>query len=441
LDDEIDLRPYFQALLLSWRWILGVTLAAATAAVGVSFLIAPTYESAALVAVTAPRQLVQFDPRFEAVDEIRPLNAYPELATSDEMLARLLDDIGAPVESIETVRQLQRVAEAESGSDPSLVRLTIRLGNPIEAARVANKWAETVVTQVNEIYGDQGGEQVAYFEGQLREAGGELGMAESALIEFQSRNRSSIIDDQLVSMKLEHADSLARQREMRFLIQDISELRDQIAERSANNPPAFSDQLTALLLQLTAYGNGEMAQVQIQLDTSDLLTGIDRDQQRALLEGLIEGLVSRAAQLEERLLALEPQILALQQELQKSRAEGDHLLRDREIANETYIALARKVEEERITSQDTSSGVRLASRAAVPEEPISPRKSLNAVISGAVAGLLTTVGIIINIWWRRQDQNPARQSEDTASGSTRALIGGEGAGAGQLSTDARIASP
>ena len=91
MEEEIDLRQYVEVLIRSWGWIAGLALVAAAAALGVSFLIPPTYEATALVAVTEPRYVMRFDPRFETVNSVQPAyQAYPELAASDDLLQDLL---------------------------------------------------------------------------------------------------------------------------------------------------------------------------------------------------------------------------------------------------------------------------------------------------------------------------------------------------------------
>ena len=90
MDERFDFRPYIEAVLRRWRLLLGGTILAGILAVGLSYLVTPTYEAHTLVLIVDPSQLVQFDPRFETVDEIRPRQAYPVLALSDNLLQTLL---------------------------------------------------------------------------------------------------------------------------------------------------------------------------------------------------------------------------------------------------------------------------------------------------------------------------------------------------------------
>ncbi|NCF68576.1 MAG: lipopolysaccharide biosynthesis protein, partial [Chloroflexi bacterium] len=54
MEEEIDLRPYVEALLRNWKWIIGAGILAALIALGFSFLMPSTYEATALVAVSEP---------------------------------------------------------------------------------------------------------------------------------------------------------------------------------------------------------------------------------------------------------------------------------------------------------------------------------------------------------------------------------------------------
>ena len=65
LEEEIDLRPYIEALIKGWKWIVGAGLIVAIAAFGMSSLLPSTYEATSLVAITETRQNIQFDPRIQ----------------------------------------------------------------------------------------------------------------------------------------------------------------------------------------------------------------------------------------------------------------------------------------------------------------------------------------------------------------------------------------
>ncbi len=395
-DQEIDLRPYVTAVMDKWVWILGMGIIAAVLGFVVSSLMAPTYEATALVAITEPRQRVQFDSRIQTVNDTQPLKAYPELALSDALLVDLLDQL--PEAGDITLVQLRSKLEAEPGTDPSLLKLTANDGSPEMAARLANSWAGLFVIWANEIYGDQGDEQLLFFEAQLAEAGEELRISEQALIEFQATNRSSILLNQLLAVQQTQADYLAKQRQTDLILQDVGSLLTEEGNNSTSGQ-ARIEQLASILLQVRALGGVANSvtstmpwQIQMNVDSQ---SSMSQEELRTVLSNLQSILLAQSSQIEERLAEIEPQILSVQQQKQAADVEESRLRRDFDVATETYTTLARTVDEKRITSEDTTSGVKLASETAVPEEPSGPRRGLITLLAGLLGMLVGTLFVLV----------------------------------------------
>jgi succinoglycan biosynthesis transport protein ExoP len=410
VEEEIDLRQYVEVLIRSWKWIVGLALVAAVAALAVSSLIPPTYEAAALVAVTEPRYIMRFDPRFETVNSVQPVyKAYPELASSDDLLQDLLAGLTLLPRDVETLQDLRGMLEAGAGADPSMVRLAVRSRDPEEAARVANAWAGLFVARANEIYGAHSEDQVGFFEDQLERASVELEEAERELVAFQARNQGAVQEAQLASARQDLEDYLVEQREIERAVRNGRAIQGRIAEQPADTRVSPGDDLTALLLQLQAF-TGQTASsdavleagssIWLQISDATLLaSGRTAGELVVFLDELVAILEARREEIKAQAAALEPQILALQQQLQESRAEEDRLTRTRDVARETYLTLARKVEEVRIAAKDTSGEVRLASHAAIPKKPVSPRKMLNTAVAGALGLMLGVFGVFALEWW------------------------------------------
>ncbi len=402
MEETIDLRVYIAILLKYWKEILGATLVAALVALVISFLLPPTYEATALITVAKPRYVMQFDPRIETLYNIQPAyKAYPELATSDEVLQELLARLNPRPEKVETLQALREMVQAKSGADPSVIRLTVRYRDPETAAHIANLWAEIFVRRANEIYGTEAQSQLQFYQQQLERAKAELTAAEEALVEFQARNRESVLQNQLNSYRQMQADYLTDQRQIAYIVQDIQGLREQLSRQPADQPATLADQLTALFLEIKAFNAHASAPIQLQVDSAATLSEKSLPEQIAFLDDLVRVLERKSAEIDARLAELEPQILALQQELQQVRTEEDRLIRARDVARETYMTLARKVEEARIAAEDASTGeVRLASQAAPPEKPTSPRKLLNTAVAGVLGLMLAVFGAFGVEWWR-----------------------------------------
>ena len=98
---------------------------------------------------------------------------------------------------------------------------------------------------------------------------------------------------------------------------------------------------------------------------------------------------------------MEPRILALQREREALNNRANRLASDRELAMETYKTLSRKLDEERLTTNDYSVGFRQVSRAAVPEAPVGTNQILLALAGAAFGAILASLIIILYAWWKK----------------------------------------
>ena len=71
-------------------------------------------------------------------------------------------------------------------------------------------------------------------------------------------------------------------------------------------------------------------------------------------------------------------------------------------AQVTYLTLANKLQEARIEEQNKTGNVaQLLSRAAVPEEPVSPRRLINTVVAGVLGLMVGVFGAFFLEYWRK----------------------------------------
>lgn len=399
LEDEIDLRPYLKVLFQRAKWIIATALLFAA----ITFFIirsAPnTYKATALIFVAANSDIIQFDPRIQEVTNREPLLALPELAESDMVLSKLISE--GMVQELNTIESLRKDLEAESGSDRSIVRLAASSQDPVQAAEIANLWAELFTTEVNSILGFQSDGQVTFFENQLVQAEEALEAAENNLITFQQVNRSNTISNTLQFYQQEQILYLTVQQDLTSLIWDAEQLRNQLGNQPVNTPASIADQLVSLTLQLEGINSQSPTPLLFQLDSDTSLIGENRSEQLEFLDRLIELLQSKLSRTENELLTLEPEILRLQQEWQQATVTYDRLENNRLIASETYLTLARKVEEERITKQDENRGLQIISRAVVPNDPESKNTILFSLAAGIVGGLISATVLLTITWWRQ----------------------------------------
>lgn len=397
MDEIFDIRPYLQSLFNRWPILLGGTILAGILAVIISFFLPPTYRAESLVLIVDPNQLLQFDPRFETIDETRPRQAYPTLATTDSLLQMLLRTIAPEVDEPDTLKELREIISISTSSDPSLLELQVEHRDPVTAANIANKWAELFISQANQVVGDQSQIQLDFYRSQRDDAQAELNRARRRLVEFQSRNRTRLIRAELTNLEAVLNESLTEQNGIVQLQQDIDLFQAQLEGQSG--PLVTADQYALLLIYGRIFSdNQQTLPLQLQFDSSIAET-TDRSQALDILESLQTTLTEQWQNLDDQINELEPELLALQEELQIVSAEEEQLIQELALASETYTALARQMTEEQITSQDTSRGLRLASTAVIPEEPFAPQKILNGLLAAVVAFAGLVAVILFRHWY------------------------------------------
>ena len=403
MEEEIDLLPYLQALFKRAKWIAAFALLCAIITFIAIFSSNRSYEATALVFVAENSAIFQFDPRIQEVTNREPLSVLPELAVSDIVLSQLIQQ--EALDEVTTLEKLRAMVQAQSGSVRSIVRLSVTAAEPAKAAEIANLWADIFVTQLNTILGIQDSGQYAFFENQLLQAEENLQTADNNLIAFQEINRTNTISNTLTFYNQEQTLYLSDKQNLTQLIQDAELLREQLIGQNSNISFTLADQLVGLTLQMEGFNSQTVTPLFFQFDSDVSLIGSTKNEQLEFLDRLIEFLQIKLSTVESRLSALEPEILSLQQEWQEAIVTHERLPADRLIASETYLSLARKVEEEKITTQDENRGLRLISQAVEPNEPRS-RNTVLFTLAAGVIGLLLGLSIVFGItWWQQMKVN------------------------------------
>lgn len=416
MDETIDLRPYVDMLVRRWRVILGAVVAGILIAVVLHFS-SLNYRATALVAALDPSQRLQFDERITNTINLSVYAAtYPEIANSDGVLSVVLAKArelsgGA----VATMPDLRKKLEVKAGLDSRLLRLSVRDRDSQVAAELANVWATAFVKAVDEIYFGQSG-QITFYENLQSDNNAQLQNIEQALVDFQSGNRAGAIDNQLLSWREQQATYLADQRRFTLLLDDIQALRNQI-EAGAGDAITFADQVTALTLQQQAYihetpiisptvgvSQSPAGSLQLQVGPQVDLTTRSRAEQLSLLDNLARTVEARLSGIDVKLLELESRLFDLQRDKQSLANQYDELARRRDVAVETSLTLARKIDEVRVQSQDTGNGLRIASLASPPSKYDRSSLFITAAIAG-LAGLLISIGVLLLLtWWKAANE-------------------------------------
>jgi uncharacterized protein involved in exopolysaccharide biosynthesis len=415
MEEEIDLRQYVAVLVKYWYWIVGLAVVAAVVAFGVSTFTPPTYQATALVTAIQPRYQLQFDPRFQNIPEwsIPTLlqsqyRTYSTLATSDDLLRQVADRTGWSLSS------LRGTAQATAGSDPSLLTLTVKGENAQEVTQVVNTWAEIFVATTNTLYG--GNNEVEQLKQQQESAAQALAQIDADLTAFReengfgfsnssssnttgsgSKSSSFVFDgDQpdfanfgLIGQRLQAKQKLLTDYEAELV--RLNQIQREVELLSTNliTSPVL---IAGLLSEMINRGIVRDSPIyQIRLDSVDPATS---------LAAMERALTSRVAAIEVELEPLPAEIAALQTELAAKQVQLEQLSREREVKTETYAALSHKVQEAQLDASGTGQ-VQIASQAATPTAPVSPRRTLNAAVAGALGLMVGVFGAFAVEWWRK----------------------------------------
>jgi uncharacterized protein involved in exopolysaccharide biosynthesis len=144
--------------------------------------------------------------------------------------------------------------------------------------------------------------------------------------------------------------------------------------------------------------------MQLQIESSEAMSHETQAEQVTMLDDLVTTLQAKSAGIDELLSGIEPQILALQKQLQEINAESDRLQRARDLARETYVTLARKADEAHIAAQEQNGVLQVGSYAAIPEKPTGPRKLIMAAMAGIAGVIIGVFGAFLYEFWRRHGQ-------------------------------------
>jgi succinoglycan biosynthesis transport protein ExoP len=400
LEDEIDLRQYIAILLRYKFWIVGLAFISAVTAFGVSSLLPSTYEATALVAATKPSYVIQFDPRVQTQSDLQPsFQAYPALAMGDQLAVELQQALAAQFPSTPyTLRDLQEKMEAKNGSDQSVIQLVVKDHDPERAAAIVNEWAALFVESTNQLYG-QSDEDLSFFEAQLQDAEVELSSAEQALIDFQAINQANVLQTQLDNKRAALQQYLGGARMLRLIIQDGKSLQARLETQDPSLRASLSDEIASLFVEIESL-TGQGLPIQLQLSGQQGLSDKAVGEQATYVASLVSALEDKLVVLENGAQALEPDILDLQQQVQEERTKEARYNLARDVADETFRTLTRKVAETRIAVQDKEGNVRLASRAAVPHTRVAPRRMISTVVAGGLGFLMVVIGAFGVEYWR-----------------------------------------
>lgn len=456
METEIDLRPYIGLLARQWVWIIGACAVAVIGALVFSLLLPKTYQAQATVAIVRSRKDVSFDPKIQTLSEnqLIPVNqdarrsALLGLATSNDIAVQVLEEIGVSLDEDEqNVSSLLDMASATNEGD--LIYVTISHNDPAIATQIANVWAQKYESVVNDIYGNNS--NVASLDGiiaQLVTADEAYQTAQTMLEAFLADNHIDAlqreidtkenlvgayqaariaIQSQPINLQVNGRQQLLTDyytylEEVELWLNDARALRDMFKTGPGSAAARLANVLSLVSLQTRVFGGVIPIQLQVDINTdtpnvqiSDIntlinvletqqmtvQTQIDAVSAMLTTTNVTELMIAEDHPINQRIAALNQDILVLQSAQEAENAHRRELIADRDMAWETYQTLLHERQEVEIASQTIGTEVRITSSAVLPIKPVAPHILMNIAIAGLFGFTMSVFTILITTWWRQ----------------------------------------
>lgn len=396
MSDEIDLQLYLAALRRRWWVVLLAVLLALAIAFAISVTQPKRYQATATLLAQSPRYQWRFDASIlPLVDSRRDYQReFLAISRSNRIAERAVEALHASGQDLTMASDALASAISTRASDGSTLQVTATAQDAIQAARLANAWAQAFVDVARQIYGVSADR--ANYEAELAAAAQRLAELESQMMETRTRTGIYTIGDAtdattIYSARQQNLD--LKNQQLAQYLNDLDGLRDLQESLAAAAPDA---DLTLLPWERLD------SPVLIQRGVLSSQTARERLADRAELEALLQAEETALAATAEQ---LADEIEQLQAQLAADWRDFSVVNREYNLTREVYSVLSRKASEAAIQERIDPSQLTLVSEAVPPSAPVQTRQlALWAV--AAVAGLL--LGMIAALWLDRRLSRRAR---------------------------------
>lgn len=447
-EDEVDLRPYFVAILQHKWLILLIGVFFAVIALSISLLQPRKYNAQAALLLTRSRAQLSLANQFttvnEPIDARSRMDALIAIASSDALAYQTWRELnGILAGKIVTVEDFKKMIEITNKGD-SIIISAITL-DPELSAIIANTVADQLAQTINLAY--SGEQPLSDIQERLISAKQEYEKAQTELEYFIRENPKSSLEIQLVEVN-KLVDILGSDRTVKLanfsqfkhgmerLRQQAEALKSQI-ERG--NESAAGDQGDALAVlwarmnainestSVTDISSSSNPQIQQQnpifnIQISDVSSlGDISSNYSADIDALIRLADQEIVKADENIRTLSEEInrtdgsedseiilttkriQELEQLIENSNAQEKQLTSRRDLAWQAYQAIVQK-EAELKNATMTNNQVTLASEAIVPDRPESRGTVRNTLIAGVLGIMIGVLWAVGSKWWKESNQ-------------------------------------
>jgi len=422
MDESFELRDLV-AIINRQRRLIGYLFCLAVGiALIINNVVPPVYEASATMRVKLSRQGNDQYATWSEEQMKQQINTFAEILKSRVVVETVIDKEYSDSVRKPTYEEIARSIDAQQVPNTEMLKISVQMQSQPEAQKIANALVESFNERMTEIVRFENKQARVVLSDSLDEARRGLDKAERALVEYKT-TKGAVAATSQTNLFLEKQSVLARQKADNQLAMASSQARLGSINRllSRQTPELFADnpliqqyksrlaeqetELVALRKSMTvAHPKVVALQAAIESTKAGLQTEIAKvvNLQSGSSNPLYQGLVQNQVQAEVDVAVasvqrgvLDQQSAEEKRELSQLPAREQGLARlqlDYSLAESTYITVAKRYDEMRITEMTQPTNIQLVDRAALPERPIAPRRLINLLVA-AVLGLFAGVSV------------------------------------------------
>jgi capsular polysaccharide biosynthesis protein len=444
MDQEIDLRPYIQALVRSWRLIVGATVGLVLFAVAATMLAPSSSQARGDILVIPQSSQLSLDPRFVERDATMLTNSLNQRqALIDLAKSSILEARVAEAKGLTAYHSGEFLGSIDVRATSDLIQIEASASTPAEALHLAETWTRNYESLVNELYSGTNA-QLEQLDQQLSEAQQRFDAIQASLDSFyasgdlvraeqQVQRLEGLLEGGVEAQVSLYTQYLTRTQELSLILEDARALQAQYEAGGAD----LSSGLASLAVRARVAG-AEQLPVQLSFDSAESFaesqfTSSDLERFVTTLAGERDRMVAQADAIAGDLAAGNAAAVGLPSEVRAryedelatargalARAEGTEelILQQRVVALSSLQVLQAKRDEGQIAQGVPEVSVRFVGVASVPPRSLASRLIVNVAVA-VILGMVLSIGWIIGRQLIRQLTAPNAGPEKVAAPNER----------------------
>jgi len=397
-DDMVDIRQLFTSIL-SHKWvIISITLLVTLAAFLINSLLLRTeYEAAAYIALTEPIMRIDLDPSIQISPVTPDMGALSELAEADAIIDMVINSLALENYLEDYTLEMEATLQGKSQ-----LRLLVTTEDSIKAAQIANGWAQVVIDRLNDLYGT-GDQVLPLLENEVQQAKENWKVAQENLEAYLPNSRVEALKVQLNTAKHTLETYLLKIDSNQLLISDAETVKIQLETLKMDTSLSPGMVLSIITVQQQTSGAMEESPIQLQVDQS-ITENYSAEEGMEVVNNLISAVMYQNIELEKEITALENRITLLAVTLEFEMYKVEQFTLERDLAKNTYTALANQLKETRITQAYEVDPAKFGAEAMVPKKTSGPNKMLNTGLAAFIGGMIAVCSVLMYAWWTSEEK-------------------------------------